>query len=120
MRAARSAPSTARRTRSAARRAISTPTRAASSGAARRRKPRRRRGGSAKPSVEAAGRVRQHGVDLAGFRGEVRARHHLTAVVARHLLEQPLELADIAVHRLLELAVGAVFATDLVERLLAL
>src|SRR5450759_4698945 len=71
-------------------------------------------------SVEPPGGMRQHGVDLAGFRGEVSARHHLAAVVARDLVEQPLELADIAVHRLLEFAVGAIFLADLVERLLAL
>src|SRR6185437_9353736 len=70
--------------------------------------------------VEPPGRVRQHGVDLAGLRGEVCAHHHLAAVVARDFLEQPIELADIAVHRQLELAVGTVFLTDLVERLLTL
>ena len=48
------------------------------------------------------------------------ARHHLAAVVARDLIGQPLELADIAVHCLLELAVGAVLLADLVELLLAL
>src|SRR5712671_1002534 len=70
--------------------------------------------------VEASGRVRQHGVDLAGLRGEIGPRHHLAAVVARDLFQQPLELADIAIHRLLELAVGAIALADLVERLLAL
>src|SRR5262245_31879741 len=42
--------------------------------------------------IEPAGRVRQHGVDLAGLRGEIRPRHHLTAIVARDLIEQALEL----------------------------
>ena len=64
--------------------------------------------------------MRQHGIDLAGFRGEVSARHHLAAVIALDLIKQVLELADIAVHRLLEFAVGAVLLADLVERLLAL
>src|SRR5262249_26301602 len=57
---------------------------------------------------EPAGGVRQHGVDLAGFRREVGARHDLTAVVAGNFVEQPLELADIAVDRLAELAIGLV------------
>src|SRR5579859_7493675 len=109
------------------------PIRAASSWAARRPRPRPHqwRSGSAEaycivpsaplpvaagPSaaqprlIEAAGRVRQHGVDLAGFRGQIGARHHLAAVVARDLFEQPLKLADVAVDRLLELAVGAILA----------
>src|SRR4051794_8003242 len=71
-------------------------------------------------SVEPSGRVRQHGVDLAGFRGEIAACHHLAAVVARDLFEQPLELADVAVDGLLELAVATIALADLVERLLAL
>src|SRR5215472_18251034 len=71
-------------------------------------------------SVEASGRVGQHGVDLAGLRREIAARHHVTAVVARDFVEQPLEFVDIAVDRLLELAIGAIALGDLVERLLAL
>jgi len=62
----------------------------------------------------------EHRVDLAGLRRQIRPRHHLTAVVARHIFEQPLELGDVAVDRLLELAVGAILGADLVERLLAL
>ena len=38
---------------------------------------------------------------------------------ARNFVQQPLELRDIAVDRLLEAAVGAIFARDFVERLLA-
>ena len=71
-------------------------------------------------SVEPAGRMRQHGVDLAGFRGEIGARHHLTAVVPRNLVEQTFELADVAVDRLLELAVRTILLADIVEGLLAL
>src|SRR5436190_633420 len=70
--------------------------------------------------IEPSGGVGQHGVDLAGLRGEIGARQRLAAIVARDLLEQPLELADIAVDRAHEVAVGAVLAADLVERLLAL
>src|SRR5262249_56896633 len=68
-------------------------------------------------SVEPSRRVRQHGVDLAGFRGEVGPRHGLAALVARYLVEQALELADVAVHRLAEVAVGAVALAGLVEGL---
>src|SRR5580704_17175529 len=83
------------------------------------------RRGSAAPRdrprlFEPPGRVRQHGVDLAGLRGEIGARHHRAAVVARHVVEQPLELGDVAVDRLLELAVGAVALADLLERALPL
>src|SRR5262245_62535057 len=70
--------------------------------------------------IEPAGRVRQHGVDLAGLRREIRARHHLAAVVARDLVKQALELGNVAIDRLHELAVGAIFAADLLERALAL
>src|SRR5712692_200810 len=69
-------------------------------------------------SVEPAGRVGQHGVDLAGLGGQISARHHLAAIVARDFLQKPLELADIAVDRLLELAIGAIALADLLERLL--
>ena len=41
------------------------------------------------------------------------------ALVARDFVEQALELGDVAVDRLLEVAVGAIFAGDLVEGLLA-
>src|SRR5262249_56025702 len=75
---------------------------------------------NARWSVETAGRVGEHGVDLAGLRGEIGARQHLAAVVARDFLEQPLELADIAVDGTLEIAVAAVAFADFLERLLAL
>ena len=71
-------------------------------------------------SIETAGRVRQHRVDLAGFRREIGSRHDLAAIVARHLLEQPFELADVAVDRLLEFAVRAILLADVVECLLTL
>src|SRR5262249_43216402 len=76
-------------------------------------------GGSAN-LVEASGSVCQHGVDLAGLRRQIAARHHLAAIVARDLVEQALEFGDIAVDRLLELAVGAVSPAHLVEGLLTL
>src|SRR6516164_2186787 len=74
----------------------------------------------ARASVEAAGGVGEHGVDLARLRGEVAARQHLAAVVARHLVEQPLELADVAVDGAPEIAVGPIALADFLERLLAL
>src|SRR5665213_2899644 len=64
--------------------------------------------------------MREHGVDLAGFRGEVCACHHLAAVVARNLVEQMLELTDIAIHRKLEFAVAAVLLANFIEGLLTL
>src|SRR5260370_40212019 len=73
-----------------------------------------------RPLLEAAGGVGQHGVALAGLRGEIGARHPRAAVVARDVLEQPLELADVAVDRLLEIAVAAIALADLVEGLLPL
>src|SRR5215470_7343057 len=75
---------------------------------------------AAKLLIEAAGRVRQHSVNLAGLRGEIGPRHHLAAIVARDLIEQALELGDVAVDRLRELAIGAIFAADLLERALTL
>src|SRR6266446_9714113 len=71
-------------------------------------------------SVETAGGVGEHGVDLARRRGEIGARQHLAAVVARDFLEQPLELADIAVDGALEIAIAAVALADFLERLLPL
>src|SRR5947207_2398704 len=68
--------------------------------------------GASRASLEAAGGVGEHGVDLAGLRGQIRARHHRAAVVARDVIEQPLELADVAVDRLLELAVAAIALAD--------
>src|SRR5262245_15040100 len=70
--------------------------------------------------VETSCRVGEHGVDLARLRGEIGTRHHLAAVVARNLLEQPLELDDVAVDGALEFAVAAILPADLLERLLAL
>src|SRR5262249_2089337 len=66
------------------------------------------------------GGVRQHGIDLAGFRGEVVAGDRLAALVARHFFEQALEFGDVTVHRVLEIAVGAIALADLVEGLLTL
>src|SRR3984893_69896 len=71
-------------------------------------------------SVEAAGGVGEQGIDLARLRGEVAARQHLAAVVARHFLEQPVELADVAGDGAPEIAVGPIALADFLERLLAL
>src|SRR5262249_62247164 len=67
-----------------------------------------------------AGAGGQHGVAFAGLGGQIRARPHRAAIVARDVVEQPLDLADVAVDRLLDLAVAAVALADLLERLLAL
>src|SRR4029078_8677390 len=79
-----------------------------------------RRGSAVPASIETAGRVRKHRVDLARFRREVGAGHDLAAVGARHFLEQSLEFRNVAVDRLLELAVGTILLSDIVERLLTL
>src|SRR3981081_1791973 len=63
--------------------------------------------------------MREQGVDQPGFRGEGAAQHRGPAVVARDLVEQAFELGNVAVDRLLEAAVGAIFAGDLVKCLLA-
>src|ERR1700694_4815947 len=68
---------------------------------------------------EPSRRMREQGVDKTGLRGEVAAQHLRTALVARDLVEQALELGDVAVDRLLEVAVGAIFAGHLVESFLA-
>ena len=62
----------------------------------------------------------QQGVDLAGLRGQIIADHLLAAaLVARNVLEQPLELADIAVHGLPEVRPAAIAQPDVVEGALA-
>src|SRR3977135_4409558 len=63
--------------------------------------------------------MREQGVDRAGLRGEVAAQRLRSAVFARDLVEQALELGDVAVDRLLEAAVGAILAGDFVKGLLA-
>src|SRR5258707_315610 len=64
-------------------------------------------------------RMREQGVDEAGLRGQVAAQRLRTAILAGNLVEQAFELGDVAVDRLLEVAVGAVFAGDLIEGLLS-
>src|SRR6476620_5634419 len=71
-----------------------------------------------RPLPQPPRRVREQGVDQPGLRGEVAAQCLRSAILARDLVEQTFELGDIAVDRLLEGAVGAVFARDFVERLL--
>src|SRR5260370_40093813 len=74
---------------------------------------------SPQPLPEPSRRVREQGIDHPGLRGEVAAQHRGAALVACDLIEQSLELGDVAVHRLLEVAVGAIFAGDFIEGLLA-
>src|ERR1700751_724950 len=61
----------------------------------------------------------EQGVDQTRLRREVAAQRLRAAILARDLVEEALELGDVAVDRLLEAAVGAVLAGDLVEGLLA-
>src|SRR4029077_16118052 len=68
---------------------------------------------------EPSRRMREQGVDEAGLRREVAAQRLGPAILARDLVEQALELGDVTVDRLLEIAVGAVLAGDFVKRLLA-
>src|SRR5258705_11182295 len=72
-----------------------------------------------RPLSQPSRRMREQGVDEAGLRGQVAAQRLRTAILAGNLVEQAFELGDIAVDRLLEVAVGAVFAGDLIESLLA-
>src|SRR3984893_17596010 len=64
--------------------------------------------------------MREQRVDLAGIGGEVGLGQHLAAVVAGDLLEQALELVDIAIDGFAELGRAPVLAADLLEGLLAL
>src|SRR5437660_1127788 len=63
--------------------------------------------------------VGEQGVDQPGFRGEVATQRGGAALVARDFVEYSLELLDVAVDRLLEVAVGAILAADFIESLLA-
>src|ERR1700730_17383723 len=67
---------------------------------------------------EPSRRMRQQRIDHPGLRGEVAAQHRGSPLVACDLVEQALELGDVAVYRLLEVAVGAIFAGDLIGGLL--
>ena len=58
----------------------------------------------------------QHGVDLAGLRGEVGIRPRGVAVVLRDVAEQALELADVAVDRAPEIGIRGVAAAELKGR----
>src|SRR5258708_10936476 len=63
--------------------------------------------------------MREQGVDEARLRDQVATKRSSPAFVARDLVEQALELDDVAVDRLLEIAVRAIFAGDFIEGLLA-
>src|SRR5882757_7864486 len=70
-------------------------------------------------SPQPSRRMGEQGVDEARFRSQVAAQGLRSAILAGDFIEQPLEFRDVAVDGLLEAAVGAVFAGDLVEGLLA-
>ena len=61
--------------------------------------------------LEAPSGMREHRVDLAGVGGEIVARHRRTALAARNVVDEPLELVDVLLHGLPELGVAAIFAT---------
>src|SRR6202048_4617526 len=63
--------------------------------------------------------MREQGIDEAGLGGEVAAKDRGSPLVACDVIEQALELGDVTVDRLLEVAVGAILAGDLIEGLLA-
>src|ERR1700730_14498394 len=64
-------------------------------------------------------RMREQRIDQPRLRGQVAAQHRRSALVAGDVVEQALELGDVAVDRLLEIAVGTVFAGDFVKSFLA-
>src|SRR5262245_64311288 len=66
-------------------------------------------------SVESPCRVRKHGVDLAGFRGEIGPCYHLAAIVAGHFVELTLELVDVRMKSLFKFAIGPDFFVDFVD-----
>src|SRR3546814_18862175 len=70
-------------------------------------------------SVEAAGGMGEHGIDLARVRGQVALGHRFVAVGARNIGEQFLEVGDVAIDGGAELRLAFVFPLDLVESLLA-
>src|SRR5579859_6076764 len=70
-------------------------------------------------SAQPSRRVREQRVDEAGLRGEVTAQRLRSAIFACDLVEQPLELGDVAIDRLLEVAIAAILAGDFIEGLLA-
>ena len=63
--------------------------------------------------------MREQGVDQTRLGSEVAAQRLRSPVLARDFVEQAFELGNVALDRLLEIAVGAKFACDLIERLLA-
>src|ERR1700682_2889394 len=74
---------------------------------------------SARSLPEPSRGVGEQGVDHPGFGGEVVTQRRGPAVLARDLVEQSLEFGDVALDRLLETPVGAIFAGDFIEGLLA-
>jgi len=69
--------------------------------------------------AETAGSVGEERIDLARIRGEVGPRERLAALVARNLLQQLLELVDVAIDGFAELGVAAILLADFLEALLA-
>src|SRR5258708_9042976 len=67
------------------------------------------------PLPQPSRRMREQGVDQPRLRGEVAAQRLRSAILAGDFIEQPLEFGAVAVDGLLEAAVGAAFAADLVD-----
>src|SRR5690349_6513674 len=65
--------------------------------------------------VEAASRVRQHGVNLAGVGSQVIAGNCRTTIAARDIVEQPFELVNVMFDGLPEVRIGSVLAADLLK-----
>src|SRR5262249_49690190 len=68
-------------------------------------------------STQTPRRMGEHRVDLARLRDEIGPRQRIVAVVTIDLPKQALEFLDIAIDRRAEIVIGAVTATNLVERL---
>src|SRR3984893_13963469 len=64
-------------------------------------------------------RMREQRIHQPRLRGQVAAQHRWSAFIAGDVVEQALERGDVAVDRLLEIAVGTVFAGDFVKSFLA-
>ena len=65
--------------------------------------------------VEPAGRVGEHGVNLARIGRQVRAGHRAATFAARNVFKEPLEFLDVLLHRLAELGIAAILAADFIE-----
>src|SRR5947209_3927077 len=75
--------------------------------------------GAIRVSPQPSRRMREQGVDQARLRGQVIAQLLRAAAVAGDFVEQAFELDNVAIDRSLEVAIGAIFAGNLVKGLLA-